>query len=81
MKSGFERMTSGVTRSVISLKFCTKSFENVHLTCENSIKPIKKKKTNYIIDVFQCLIRFGEFLKALKWMDATSYRDAKKINF
>ncbi len=30
MRSGFERMTSGVT-SVIRLKFCTKSFENVHL--------------------------------------------------
>ncbi len=41
MRSGFERMTSGVT-SVISLKFCTKSFENVHLTYENSTKPIKK---------------------------------------
>ncbi len=27
MRSGFERMTSGVT-SVISLDFCTKSFEN-----------------------------------------------------
>ncbi len=40
-RSGFERMTSGVT-SVISLKFCTKSFENVHLTYENSTKPIKK---------------------------------------
>ncbi len=41
MRSGFERMTSGVT-SVISLKFCTKRFENVHLTCENSTKPINK---------------------------------------
>ncbi len=41
MRSGFERMTSGVT-SVISLKFCTKSFENVHLTYENSTKLIKK---------------------------------------
>ncbi len=40
----FERMTSGV-RSVISLKFCTKSFENVHLTYENSTKPIKKNGT------------------------------------
>ncbi len=41
MRSGFERMTSGVT-SVISLKFCTKSFENVHLTYINRTKPIKK---------------------------------------
>ncbi len=41
MRPGFERMTSGVT-SVISLKFCTKSFENVHLAYENSTKPIKK---------------------------------------
>jgi len=29
--------------SVISLDFCTKSFENVHLTCENSTKANKKK--------------------------------------
>ncbi len=35
-------MTSGVT-SVISLKFLTKSFENVYLTYENSTKPIKEK--------------------------------------
>ncbi len=41
MRSGFERMIS-VVKSVISLKFCTKSFENVHLTYENSTKPIKK---------------------------------------
>ncbi len=41
MRSGFERMTSGIT-SVISLKFCTKSFENVHLTYKNNTKPIKK---------------------------------------
>ncbi len=37
-RSGFERMTSGIT-SVISLKFCTTGFE---LTYENSTKPIKK---------------------------------------
>ncbi len=41
MRPGFERMISGVT-SVISLKFCTKCFENVHLAYENSTKPIKK---------------------------------------
>ncbi len=41
MRPGFERMTSGVT-SMISLKFCTKCFENVHLAYENSTKPIKK---------------------------------------
>ncbi len=33
MRPGFERMTSGVT--MISLKFCTKCFENVHLAYEN----------------------------------------------
>ncbi len=35
-------MTSGVT-SVISLKFFTKSFENVYLIYENSTKTIKEK--------------------------------------
>ncbi len=39
MRPGFERMTCGVT-SMISLKFCTKCFENVHLAYENSTKPI-----------------------------------------
>ncbi len=42
MRSDFERMTRGVT-SVISLDFCTKSFENKQLTCENSTKANKKK--------------------------------------
>ncbi len=37
-RSGFERMTSDIT-SVISLKFCTKSFD---LTYENRTKPIKE---------------------------------------
>ncbi len=41
MRPGFERMTS--VTSMISLKFCTKCFENVHLAYENSPKPIKKK--------------------------------------
>ncbi len=42
MRSGFERMTSDGT-SVISLKFCTKSFENVHLLVK--IVPNQLKKT------------------------------------
>ncbi len=48
--SGFERMTSCVT-TVISLDFCTKSFEKVHLTCEISTKAsnknYNKSLTNY----------------------------------
>jgi len=43
--SGFE---SCVT-SVISLDFCTKSFENVHLTCENSTKANTKKNCNHFV--------------------------------
>ncbi len=53
MRPGFERMTSGVT-SVISLKFCTKIFENVHLAYENSTKPIKKTVTAFFL-TFYCL--------------------------
>ncbi len=48
--SGFERMTSCVT-SVISLDFCTKSFEKVHL-----VKLVPKQATKTVCSTFhtQC---------------------------
>jgi len=46
--SGFERMSC--VASVISLDFCTRSFENVHLTCENSTKA-NKKNCNQVVEV------------------------------
>lgn len=33
--------------SLNSLDFCTKNFENIHLTCENSIKA--NKKHHYVV--------------------------------
>ncbi len=42
MRSDFEIMTSSVT-SVISLDFCSKIFENIHLTCVYKKTTVKSK--------------------------------------
>ncbi len=64
MRSGFERMTSGIT-SVISLKFCTKSFENVQYAIkfiyEDSSKPIKKN----------CKLKFRPVFHEFEWRPQT----------
>jgi len=58
MGMGFERIISCVT-SVISLDFCTdfcKSFENVHLTCEN-----RTKANNITVILFTNSLRIQPF--------------------
>ncbi len=52
-----------VVLRVISLKFCTKSFENVHLTYENSTKPINKLKKTVNENVKQPVEFFVQYVK------------------
>lgn len=74
MRSGFERMTSCVT-NVISLDFCTKSFENVHLICENSTKANEKKTVLLIIkDKLLCIVN----VSILSFLNHSFYKNDLK---